>query len=130
MIIAGLRTTGIVAPSLIDCAVNRDLFETWVEKVLKPELKPGDLVVIDNLSSHKGPRERALIEGAGTCVTYLPPYSPDFNPIENAFAKLEALLRKAAARTQEAFWEEIGQLVECITPADCTNMLAASGYPD
>jgi transposase len=127
-VIAGLRTSGIVAPFVIDCPVNRDVFETWVEKVLAPELKPGDIVVMDNLSSHKGPRVQALIEVTGASVLYLPPYSPDFNPIENAFAKLKALLRKAAARTQDALWDAIGNLVDHITPAECANMLAAAGY--
>ena len=127
-VIAGLRATGIVAPFVIDCPVNRDVFETWVEKVLTPELKPGDVVVLDNLSRHKGPRVRALIEAAQASILYLPPYSPDFNPIENAFAKLKALLRKMAARTQDTLWDAIGKLVDHITPAECANMLAAAGY--
>ena len=98
------------------------------KKVLAPELKPGDIVVMDNLSSHKGPRVQALIAVTGASVRYLPPYSPDFNPIENAFAKLKALLRKAAARTKDALWDAIGNLVDHITPAECANMLAAAGY--
>jgi transposase len=87
--IAGLRNNGIVAPFVIDCPVNRDIFETWIERVLVPALHPGDVVVMDNLASHKGPRVRSLIETAGAELRYLPPYSPDFNPIENAFAKLK-----------------------------------------
>lgn len=126
--IAGLRNTGIVAPFVIDCPVNRDVFETWLERVLVPDLHAGDVVVMDNLASHKGPRVRALIEAAGAELRYLPPYSPDFNPIENAFAKLKALLRKESARTIEALWCAIGRLVDLITPAECANMFAAAGY--
>jgi transposase len=99
-----------------------------VERVLVPELRPGDIVVLDNLSSHKGPRVRNLIEAAGAELRYLPPYSPDFNPIENAFAKLKALLRKEAARTIDALWAAIGRLIDLITPAECVNMFAAAGY--
>jgi transposase len=127
-VIAGLRSSGIVAPFVIDCAVDRDVFETWVEQVLIPELRAGDIVVMDNLSSHKGPRVQALIQAAGAMLRYLPPYSPDFNPIENAFAKLKALLRKEAARTVDALWSAIGRLVDLITPAESTNMFAAAGY--
>lgn len=86
---------------------------------------------MDNLSSHKGPRVRALIEAAGATLRYLPPYSPDFNPIEKAFAKLKALLRKEAARTIEALWSAIGRIIDLITPAECLNMFASAGYdPD
>ena len=90
--VAGLRLDGIAAPFVLDGPINRNAFEAYVEKVLVPELKPGDIVIMDNLSSHKGPRVRELIEAAGASLLYLPPYSPDFNPIENAFAKLKALL--------------------------------------
>ena len=113
---------------MIDCAVDRDVLETWVEYVLIPDLCVGDIVVMDNLSSHKGPRVRALIEAAGAELRYLPPYSPDFNPIENAFVKLKALLRKEAARTIDTLWSAIGRLVDLITPAECVNMFAAAGY--
>ena len=106
----------------------RDAFEVYVEKVLVPELSPGDVVVMVNLSSHKGPIVRALIEKAGAILLYLPPYSPDFNPIENAFAKLKALLRKAAERTIEGLWKEIGRLLETFTPSECANYFAAAGY--
>ena len=126
--IAGLRNSGIVAPFVIDCPVNREVFETWVAKVLVPELGPGDVVVMDNLSSHKGPRVPALIEAAGAKLRYLPPYSPDFNPIENAFAKLKTLLRKEAARTIDALSSAIGRLIDLITPNECVNMFAAAGY--
>lgn len=126
--IAGLRNSGIVAPFVIDCAVNREIFETWVEQVLVPDLRAGDIVIMDNLPSHKGPRVRVLIEAANAELRYLPPYSPDFNPIENAFAKLKSLLRKEAARTVDALWAAIGRLIDLITPAECVNMFAAAGY--
>src|SRR5881275_2361739 len=114
--VAGLRTSGVVAPLVLDGPINRAAFEAYVEKVLVPELRPGDVVILDNLSSHKGPRVRALIEAAGAKLLYLPPYSPDFNPIENAFAKLKALLRKAAERTIDALWAAIGRLIGRFTP--------------
>ena len=129
--IAGLRNSGIVAPFVIDRPVSRTIFETWVQRVLVPNLRRGDIVIMDNLSSHKGPRVRALIEAAGATLRYLPPYSPDFNPIEKAFAKLKALLRKEAARTVEALWSAIGRIIDLITPAECVNMFASAGYdPD
>ena len=120
-----------VAPFVIDRPVNRTILEAWVEHVLVPNLGQGDIVVMDNLSSHKGPRVRALIEAAGATLRYLPPYSPDFNPIEKAFAKLKALLRKEAARTIDALWSAIGRIIDLITPTECVNMFAATGYdPD
>jgi transposase len=126
--VAGLRNSGIVAPFVLDGPINRNAFEAYVEKVLVPELRRGDIVVMDNLSSHKGPRIRQMIEAAGGSLLYLPPYSPDFNPIENAFAKLKALLRKAAERTIEGLWTVIGQLLDTFTPTECTNYFAAAGY--
>ena len=126
--VAGLRTSGLVAPFVLDGPINREAFEIYVERILVPELNPGDVVVMDNLSSHKGPRLRALIEQAGGTLLYLPPYSPDFNPIENAFAKLKALLRKAAQRTVEGLWTAIGRLLEAFTPRECANYFAAAGY--
>ena len=129
--IAGLRNSGIIAPFVIDRPVNRTIFEAWVQRVLVPNLRQGDIVIMDNLSSHKGPRVRALIEAAGATLRYLPPYSPDFNPIEKAFAKLKALLRKEAARTIDALWSAIGRIIDLITPAECVNMFASAGYdPD
>ena len=125
---AGLRQDGIVAPVVLDGPINRDAFEAYLAQVLVPELQPGDTVIMDNLSSHKGPRVRELIEAAGARLLYLPPYSPDFNPIENAFAKLKALLRKAAERTLEGLWTAIGRLVDVFTPNECTNYFAAAGY--
>jgi transposase len=126
--IAGLRTAGMVAPFVIDAPVNREVFELYVEKILVPELKRGDLVVMDNLSSHKGPAVRALIRAAGARLLYLPPYSPDFNPIEKAFAKLKAGLRKAAQRTVEGLWGAIGGLIDTFTPVECVNYFEACGY--
>jgi transposase len=105
--VAGLTTRGMIAPFVLDGPINRHAFEIYVEKVLVAELRPGDIVIMDNLSSHKGPRVREMIEAAGARLLYLPPYSPDFNPIENAFAKLKAFLRKAAARTVHALWNAI-----------------------
>ncbi len=127
-LIAGLRRDRIVAPFVLDGSINRDAFETYVARVLVPELRAGDIVVMDNLSSHKGPLVRELIEAAGARLLYLPPYSPDFNPIENAFAKLKALLRKAAERTVEGLWTAIGRLVDVFTPTECANYFAAAGY--
>ena len=126
--IAGLRRSGLVAPFVIDGPINREAFETYIARVLVPELVTGDVVVMDNLSSHKGPRVRAMIEAAGARLLYLPPYSPDFNPIENAFAKLKALLRKAGERSIEGLWTAIGRLLDAFTPDECANYLAAAGY--
>ena len=127
-LVAGLRTSGVVAPFVLDGPINRAAFEAYVEKVLVPALRPGDVVILDNLSSHKGSRVREMIEAAGARLLYLPPYSPDFNPIENAFAKLKALLRKAAERTVEGLWRAIGRLIDVFTPTECANYFAAAGY--
>lgn len=126
--VAGLRTTGIAAPFVLDGPINRVAFETYVEKVLAPELKPGDVVIMDNLSSHKGPKVRQMIEAVGAILLFLPPYSPDLNPIENAFSKLKALLRKAAERTVDGLWTAIGRSIDLFTPAECRNYFAAAGY--
>ena len=126
--IAGLRQDGFVAPFVLDGPVNRQIFETYAARVLVPDLRPGDVVVMDNLSSHKGPRVRALIEAAGASLRHLPPYSPDLNPIENAFAKLKALLRKAAERTVGALWDRIGTTLDAFAPPECANYFKAAGY--
>lgn len=129
--VGALTMRGMIAPFVLTGPINRDAFEAYVEKVLVPELRPGDIVVMDNLSSHKGPRCRALIEAAGASLLFLPPYSPDFNPIENAFAKLKAMLRKAAERTVDALWAAIGRIANAFTPAECANYFSACGYdPD
>jgi transposase len=126
--IGALTQRGFIAPFVLDGPINRDAFEAYVEQVLVRELKPGHLVIMDNLSSHKGPKVRELIEAAGARLLYLPPYSPDFNPIENAFAKLKALLRKAAKRTVEGLWSSIGELLTAFKPTECRNDFAAAGY--
>ena len=126
--VAALTTRGMIAPWVLDGPINRAAFEIYVEKVLVPELPQGAIVVMDNLSSHTGPRVREMIEAAGATLLYLPPYSPDFNPIENAFAKLKALLRKAAERTVDGLWSAIGRSLDTFTPAECRNYFAAAGY--
>jgi transposase len=125
--VGALTLRGFIAPWVLDGPINRDAFETHVAKVLLPELRPGDVVVMDNLSSHKGPRVREMIERAGAELRYLPPYSPDFNPIENAFAKLKALLRKAAERTIDALWSAIGRIIDLFNPGECENYFSAAG---
>ena len=113
---------------MLDGPINRDAFETYLEKVLTPALRPGDIVIMDNLSSHKGPRVRQMIEAAGACVLYLPPYSPDFNPIEKAFSKLKALLRKAAERTVSGLHQAILRILAAFTVSECANYFASAGY--
>jgi transposase len=126
--VAGLRHTGMVAPMVLDGPINGIAFQAYVDQMLVPELRPGDVVVMDNLGSHKGPAVRAAIEAAGATLRYLPPYSPDFNPIENAFAKLKALLRKAAQRSVEGLWGAIGRITDLFTPAECANYFTHAGY--
>ncbi len=126
--VAGLRLSGIDAPMLLDGAMDGDAFEAYVRQVLLPTLRPGDVVIMDNLSVHKRPAVRAAIESAGARLLFLPPYSPDFNPIEFAFSKLKALLRAAAERTKDALWDAVAWAIEKITPQDSTNMFTATGY--
>ena len=126
--VAGLTMRGMIAPFVLDGPINRDAFETYVDKALVPELRPGDIVIMDNLSSHKGPQVRQMIERAGASLLHLPPYSPDFNPIENAFAKLKSLLRKAAERTVDGHWNVIGDFLDLFSPAECRNYFTAAGY--
>ena len=129
--IGGLRLLGLTAPMVLDGPVNGVWFQAYVDQVLVPTLSPRDVVIMDNLGSHKGPQVRASIEAAGARLLYLPPYSPDFNPIENAFSKLKALLRKAAQRTVEGLWTAIGKLLDDFTPTQCANFFANAGYdPD
>jgi transposase len=129
--VAGLRNTGIVAPMVLDGPINGVAFQAYVDHVLVLDLQPGDIVVMDNLGSHKGAGVRTAIEAAGASLLYLPPYSPDFNPIENAFAKLKAMLQKIAARTVEGLWSTIGRIIDAFTPTECANYFAAAGYdPD
>ena len=126
--VGALTLRGFIAPFVIDGPIDRLAFETYVEKVLLPELREGDVVIMDNLPGHKRPRVREMIEAEGARLLYLPPYSPDFNPIENAFAKLKALLRKAAERTVDGLWAAIGRMVDLFTPVECRNYFAAAGY--
>jgi len=126
--VAGLRCDAIVAPLVVDGPMNGEVFRAWVEQHLVPLLRPGDIIVMDNLPAHKVEGIRALIEGVGARLIYLPPYSPDLNPIEQAFAKLKALLRKAAERSVPALWNTIGRLLSAFTPQECTNYFRYSGY--
>jgi len=126
--VAGLRLSGIVAPMVLDGPINRRCFEAYTAQILVPELRLGDVVIMDNLSSHKSPATRAAIEAAGAELRFLPPYSPDFNPIEMAFAKLKAGLRKAAERTVDGLWSAIGLLIDRFTPTECANFFNAAGY--
>ena len=126
--VAGLRRTGMVAPWVLDGPINADAFLTYVTDVLVPELGRGDVVVMDNLSSHKAPAVRAAIESVGATLLFLPPYSPDFNPIEQAFSKLKAHLRKAAERTIHGLWNAIGRILDLYSPQECANYFAACGY--
>ena len=127
-LIAALGQSGMRCSTTVDGAVNREVFEAFVEQVLTPSLKAGDVVVMDNLSSHKGQRVRQLIESAGAKVLYLPPYSPDLNPIELAFAKLKQLMRSAAHRTMDALWQDVQRMLDLITPDDAAGFYHHCGY--
>jgi transposase len=126
--VAGLRCDGLSAPLVLDGARHGAAFKAYVEQMLAPSLSPGDIVVMDNLSSHKVDGVRQAIKAAGAFVLYLPAYSPDLNPIEQAFAKLKALLRKAAARTVEDLWQAIADSLDQFTPDECANYLKNAGY--
>lgn len=126
-----LRLSGMTAPMVLDGPMNRVAFQAYIEQVLVPTLRPGDTVVMDNLPAHKGSDVRRAIEAARATLCYLPPYSPDFNPIENAFAKLKAILRKAAARTIDHLWDAIRDALPKFTTSECENYFTAAGYePD
>ena len=126
--IAALRCDRIDAPFVFDQPINAASFTAWVEEQLCPTLAPGDIVIMDNLSSHKRPAVRAAIRAKGARLLFLPPYSPDLNPIEQVFAKLKHLLRKAAERSVEATWRRIGSLLDAFPPQECANYLRNSGY--
>ena len=126
--LAGLRSTGIIAPLVLDGPMTGEAFLAYIRQFLAPVLSPGDVVVMDNLAAHKVAGVREAITAVGASVLYLPPYSPDLNPIEQVFAKLKALLRKAAARTRDALWDTIGNLLEAFSTTECRNYLENSGY--
>lgn len=126
--LAGLRNDRIAAPCLFDGPINGERFLAYVEQVLVPVLKPGDIVVMDNLGSHKSAAIGRLIRDAGARLWYLPPYSPDLNPIEQAFAKIKHWMRIAQKRTIEETWRQVGHLIETIEPGECANYFANAGY--
>jgi len=126
--VAALRHNKMTAPMVFEGAMTGEMFLAYVEQVLVPSLAPGDTVVMDNLSAHKVPGIREAIEAAGATLLYLPPYSPDFNPIEQLFAKLKALLRKAGERSVEGLWNRIADLLKAFTPSECTNYFRNAGY--
>ena len=126
--LAALHHDGIDAPWMIDGPINAERFRVYVEQVLVPTLSPGKIVIMDNLGSHKGAAVRQAIEAAGAKLLFLPPYSPDLNPIENAFSKLKAMLRKTAARTIDTLWAAIAKLIDTFAPGECSNYFKAAGY--
>jgi transposase len=126
--VAALRTTGPTAPLVLDGAMNGEAFRAYVDQILVPTLAPGDIVIMDNLASHKVAGIREAIEACGARLLYLPPYSPDLNPIEQSFSKLKALVRKEAARTREALWNAIGRFLPRFPPKECANYFADAGY--
>jgi transposase len=126
--LGALTARGFIAPMVVDGAVNGAVFRAYVEQVLVPELRRGDVVVMDNLGSHTVAGVRQAIEGVGCRLLFLPPYSPDLNPIENAFSKLKGLLRKAAERTVDGLWSAIGRLLDCFTRRECRSYFRHCGY--
>ncbi len=127
-LIAALGISGMRCSTVLDGAVNGDVFEAFVEQVLVPDLRPGDVVIMDNLSSHKRRRIRELIEDAGAHLVFLPAYSPDLNPIELIFAKIKQLLRSMACRTRDALWNAIQPVLDQVTPSDAMNCYKHCGY--
>ena len=125
---AGLRLDGLAAPWLLEGPMNGEAFLVYVRRVLAPELEHGDVVIMDNLPAHKVAGVRQAIEAVGARLLYLPPYSPDFNPIEQAFAKLKALLRKANARTIPDLWQAVAKALTAFTPDECQNYFGTAGY--
>ena len=126
--LAGLRCDGLTAPCVFDGPIDGASFLRYVEQFLAPSLKPGDIVIMDNLGSHKGNAIRERIRAAGARLLFLPPYSPDLNPIEQVFSKLKHLLRKAKERTVEATWKRIGSLITTFKPQECSNYFTNAGY--
>jgi transposase len=126
--IAGLRGDGLIAPWVVDKPMSRAIFDIYVETQLAPTLKPGDVVILDNLASHKSDKAQAILKERGAWFLFLPPYSPDLNPIEMAFAKLKAHLRRIGARTIDALWRAVGDICRLYSPQECWNYLKAAGY--
>jgi transposase len=126
--VGGLRLSGMTAPMVLDGPMTGSWFLAYVEQILVPTLRPGDIVIIDNLAAHKNAAVRRAIEAAGAELRFLPPYSPDLNPIENAFAKLKAHLRKAAARSVNQLWSAIAEAIDTYSSSECANYFAAAGY--
>lgn len=127
-LVAGLTLDGILAPMTLDGAMNGAAFLAYVEQVLAPTLRPGDIVILDNLPAHKPIAIREAIKATGASILFLPPYSPDFNPIEMAFSKIKALLKKAAARSVQALWDAIRDAIDAVTPKDAHSFFTACGY--
>jgi transposase len=127
-LVAGLRRDGLTAPWIIDQPMTRQIFEIYVETQLAPTLDPGDVVILDNLPSHKSERARALLKERGAWFLFLPPYSPDLNPIEMAFSKLKAHLRRIGARTIDDLWRAVGSICDLYSPEECQNYFNAAGY--
>ena len=126
--VAGLRCDELIAPWVINGAMNRVVFDTYVETQLAPCLMPGDVVILDNLSAHKSPTSQALMKAQGNWLLFLPPYSPDLNPIEMAFSKLKAHLRRMKARTLDELWRAVGDICGLFDPNECWNYFKAAGY--
>jgi len=127
-LIAALGITGLRCSTVVNGAVNGDVFVAFIEQVLAPELKPGDIVIMDNLSSHKVARVRQLIDATGAALRYLPPYSPDLNPIENVFSKIKQRLRRLAHRTRDTLWNAMQSVLDQVTPSDAINCYRHAGY--
>ncbi len=127
-VVCALRCDGLVAPWVIDGPINGQTFRTWVEEILVPVLHPGDIVVLDNLGSHKVAGIEEAMTAAGAQLLFLPPYSPDFNPIEQVFSKMKTYLRKAAKRTVEELWSAIGELMDAFAPDECERYIRHAGY--
>jgi len=126
--VAGLRCHGLIAPFVVDRPMNRRIFETYVETQLAPTLSKGDVVILDNLAAHKSPAAEKAIRAKGAWMLFLPPYSPDLNPIEMAFSKLKAHLRARAVRTIDELWKAIGDICDLFDPKECRNFFKAAGY--
>jgi len=127
-LIAGLRSDGLVAPFVVNAPMNRVIFDIYIETQLAPQLVQGDVVILDNLAAHKSEKAENILRANGAWFLFLPPYSPDLNPIEMAFSKLKALLRKSAARTIDDLWKAIGSICKLFTPEECSNYFNAAGY--